>query len=392
MIYCKKIVKILAEKLAALRAIKLSKWPLALGALGLLVLLGLAGFLYSRNRSRFSQEGFQSPSGWGQRPGGAEDFGGPPPTTKKPRWSGLIPNPPRDKITFYKGLWGATWIYPEEHTGLKLEPEKYKSWGVNIVNISPGFEINSQGEVRYPPDFPSFEDLDARIGELAEKFYQSGLHLAMTVQVAYKEDFSQAGDWAGVPVRIPENVVSKEGYLDNFSQVVEAMAKVAQKYRLEMFAPMNEPENIFGVKVAASWNQEILSKVKKQYTGKIYYKGDLHQGEGDQMSLQGYDVLGMVTSPVDPQATAEEVRAAYAADMSRALAWARRDQISEVVIAEHGDMGGDKMESAVNIGLALEEGSNKLNGVFLTEPTPAVLDTAQGEQIVAQAKKWFLVE
>jgi len=76
--------------------------------------------------------------------------------------------------------------------------------------------------------------------------------------------------------------------------------------------------------------------------------------------------------------------------MDRALGWARRDQVPEVVISEHGYLGGSKMESATNIGLVLEEGSKKLSGVFLTEPIPAILKTTQGDQIVSEMKEWFL--
>ena len=365
---------------------------LILIVLGLITLFSVVYYFYfQQGRLRnYSGNTGQSQS-WGQRPSGAQNFGGPPQVAKKVRWSGPIPTPPKNKITFYKGLWSGNLIYPEEYSGLKLDLEKYKSWGVNIVNIAPGFEINSNGEVRYPRDFPTYEDMDARIGELAEKFYENNIHLTMTVLVTYKKDFSKPGeDWAGVPIELPKEIVGKPGYLDKLSIVVEDMAKIAQKYHIEMFAPMNEPENIFGVKVASSWNQTILPKIKKNYQGKIYYKGDLHNGEGDNLNFKGYDVLGIMPYPAEPLTNIEVLRKIIDSNMDRALVWAKRDGVPQVVVAEHGFKGGNEMWPAKNIGIVLEEGSKKLNGVFLTEPIPAVWKTTQGEQIVTQMKKWFL--
>ena len=64
---------------------------------GLVALFGLVYYFFFQNRGQ--------QQGWGQRPGGAQNFGGPPQGAKKERWSGPIPNPPKEKITYYKGLW-----------------------------------------------------------------------------------------------------------------------------------------------------------------------------------------------------------------------------------------------------------------------------------------------
>lgn|GEM_PF-2223494 len=365
---------------------KLSTIHLLLIILGIFVLAGTFLF-FSQKQPKESGRDY----GFGQRPGGAENHGQPPPTTKRQRWSGPIPEPPKDKITYYKGLWAGTWFYPEERSGLKPKPEKYKSWGVNIVNIQPGFEINSRGETRYPLDYPSYEDLDAWFAQLAQLFYKNGIHIAMTVQVHYKKEFTRGADWGGETAYVPKEKAQAPGYFKNYDKIVEEMAKIAQKYHFEMFSPMGEPENVFlDAKIASDWSQQILPKIRKNYKGKIYYKGDLHKGQGDQMNFKGYDVLGIVTSPTNPVATADELREVFIANMDRARAWAKRDHVPEVVISEHGYLGNNQMASAENFGIALEEGSKRLNGIFLTEPLPSVLKTTQGDQIVTQMKKWFL--
>lgn len=338
-----------------------------------------------------ANRGWPSDGTFGQRPGGAQDFGSQPQTTTRPRWNGPIPQPPKEKITYYQGLWAGTWFYPEQYSGQKPKPEEYKSWGVNIVNIQPGFEINSRGETRYPLDYPTYKDLDAWFGQLAEMFYKNGIHLGMTVMIHYKETFVRGVDWGGETAYVPKEKIQTPGYLKNYDTIVAEMAKIAQKYHFYFFSPMGEPENVFlDARLASDWSQQILPKIKKIYKGKIYYKGDLHKGEGNTMNFKGYDILGMVTSPVRPGAAAEEYRAIVNSSIDRVLPWAKRDGVKEVVISEHGNSGDNKMDTAANIGYTLETANNRLNGMFLTEPFPAVLKTNQGNQIVEQMKKWFL--
>lgn len=290
-----------------------------------------------------------------------------------------------------EGLWGGP-FYPEEYTGLKIEPEKYAGWGINIVNIQPGFEINSKGEVRYPPDYPTYEDMDARIGELATKFYQANIHLAITPILTYKPEFSgpkKGEKWAGEPQPFPKEIVEKPGYLDEYNKVVEDMAKIAQKYQVEMFSPGGEPDGVFGMNVAPSWTQKVVPLVKKHYKGKLYYKGDLHTGSGDQMNYKGYDVLGFVISPANPANSIEDTRKLFDSNIDRAAGWAKRDGVPEVVVSEYGGLDNNKMESPRNFGLILEEGSKKINGVFISEPTQTFLKTSQGNLVIEEIKKWF---
>lgn len=383
----------LSQYKKTMKKIKLSKLQFGLIVLGLLVLLSTIFLIYFRQRRLgFLNGGPGQPSGWGQRPGGAQDFGGPPQTTKKPRWNGPIPEVPKDKISYYNGLWSGP-FYPEENTGIKIDPEKDKGLGINIVMVHPGFEINSKGEVRYPPDYPTYEDIDARIGELTTKFYKANIHVGMGVALTYKEKFSEGerGEkWAGIPQPFPREVVEKPGYLDEFNKVVGDMAQIAEKYHIYLFTPTGEVERLWGMNVAPSWIQKIRPIVRKNYTGKLYYKGDLHDGEGDAMSFKGYDILGIVNTPVSPKASLEEVRKSYIFDIERGLSWAKRDGVPEVVISEYGYLENNQMESAARIGLILEEGNKRLNGVFISIPELAMAKASQKDEIISVIKRWFL--
>ena len=79
-------------------------------------------------------------------------------------------------------------------------------------------------------------------------------------------------------MEISEKIVSQKGYLDNFNKIVEDMAKLPKNIALRCLL-LWEPENIFGVKVASSWNQEILAKVKKYYKGKVFIKATYIKGK-----------------------------------------------------------------------------------------------------------------
>lgn len=384
-------MKISFNSLKTIRRIKHFKLYSILAIFSLLMLLAGAIFFLSRSQYNLFTKNPGQSQGWGQRPGGAQDFGGPPQTTKKPRWNGPIPTAPSTKITYYKGLLGATWFYPEEYSGIKPEPDNYLNWGINTVTIGPGFEINSRGETRYPLDYPTYEDLDARFGELSELFYKKGIHLGIIVQVHYKEEFVKGNFWGGETAYIPKGKAQTPGYFKNYDKIVIDMAKIAEKYHFDFFSPMGEPENVFlDAKMTSDWFQKILPQVKKYYHGKIYYKGDLHKGEGSIISFKGVDILGIVNSPVSPRTPLEETRTSYVSDIVRGLAWAKRDGVAEVVISEFGHLSDTEMETPERIGLVLEEANKKTNGVFISEPVPAVRNTTQGKQIYAQMKKWFL--
>lgn len=158
--------------------------------------------------------------------------------------------------------------------------------------IGPGFEMDKNGDVRYPPDFPTYEDVDARVGELATKYYSTNLQVGITMAVTYKEKFSTGSEkWVGVPQPFPKEVVKKPGYFNKHNKVTEDMAKIAEKYHIYMFSPPGEAEAIFGMDVAPAWVQQAAPLIKKHYTGKLYYKGALASGEGDRMNFKGYNVL-----------------------------------------------------------------------------------------------------
>ena len=146
----------------------------------------------------------------------------------------------------------------------------------------------------------------------------------------------------------------------------------------------------YDAKLASDWSQQILPKVKRYYKGKVYYKGDLHKGEGESMNFKGYDVLGIMPHPAELAFNFPALQKKVISNIDKGLAWAKRDGVPEIVVAEHGYAGEAKMWPAENFNILLEESDRRLNGIFLSDPFPNILKTKQGEEIVDVMKKWFL--
>jgi hypothetical protein len=159
------------------------------------------------------------------------------------------------------------------------------------------------------------------------------------------------------------------------SQVIE-YAKLAEKYGVELFAPMNEPEALFGPSASADWGQEILPEIREVYHGKIIWKGgsinDMQPpGQSDQTNFSGYDYVGFTISVGGIKTTEEfSQRVDYALDAIVALA--ERDNCEGVMITEfYGNLPyrweervwNEEKEARANE-IILERGKDKVVGFF----------------------------
>lgn len=88
------------------------------------------------------------------------------------------------------------------------------------------------------------------------------------------------------------------------SKIIEH-AKLAERYGVEFFAPLAEPELIFGPSASATWGQEILPKIKEVYHGEVIWRGSLSQPhmieqflhENYPTNFSGYDYIGTSITP-----------------------------------------------------------------------------------------------
>jgi len=197
------------------------------------------------------------------------------------------------------------------------------------------------------------------------------------------------------------------------SRVIE-LAKLAEKHEVEFFAPMNEPEVLFGPSASAEWGQEILPKIKEVYHGKIIWKGgsigDIQPDPGknpNPTNFSGYDYLGFTIGLESRTGmTLEDFsqRVDYAIDMI--LGFAQRDNCKGVMITEfYGLLPGtweknswSEEKEARAHKIVLEKGKDKVDGFFaldflelsfLREDTPGLSGPKESSKTEEMIKKWF---
>jgi hypothetical protein len=116
-------------------------------------------------------------------------------------------------------------------------------------------------------------------------------------------------------------------YWDSF--IIET-AKTAEKWGVEFFAPLAEPEGLFE-EDTGRWAQEILPKIKEVYHGEIIWRG----GDLIDMDFSGYDYIGFTTF-MDSNTTAEKYSQALDQKLDQALGFCQRDNCKGVMITEFG--------------------------------------------------------
>lgn len=206
---------------------------------------------------------------------------------------GKTPEPPTTAVSVYKGFWSPVLFLDESWQSLTDE-KLLKELGVNTMSFGPTVKINARGETMFSGPFGTIEDVEERLAQLAKRYYQAGIRISLAIETFYEAEFTPRG--GGEPKPFPQEVVSQPGFFDQYNQVVEEMAQLAEKYQVEIFIPMNEPDYKFGQKIASDWGQVILPRVKKHYQGKVLFKAT-YLGKPIDINFKGYDVIGVDITP-----------------------------------------------------------------------------------------------
>lgn len=236
-------------------------------------------------------------------------------------------SPPETEVEVYKGAW-LPHVLPSHFAELK-------DMGMNTVFL--------QG-------FPN-EGRDVSI----QTAHRNGLKVALTLAIM-GFDTPNAADLD----------------LETLNSDIVELAKSAQRWGVEFFAPLNEPENIFG-KDTERWAQEILPRIKRVYHGEVIWKGGDLRGDG----LSGYDYIGFrIRLPGDM--TPEEYSRHVDGQLDTALGFcAEIDSCKGVMVTEFGtreEIPG--MHSEEDIAgaheIVLERGKGKAVGFFYFDEVPGV--------------------
>jgi hypothetical protein len=184
----------------------------------------------------------------------------------------VIVEPPDTKITKYKGIWmpflREVQIALNDIDNLKLD-------GINIVAI--GIKVCKDEE---NDDFYVCED-ENEIKNAINEFHKNGIKTFLILNPANPDS------------KINPNSPEGKGkiLLDKLTLLVLNWSIISEKYGVEMFCPVNEPQMLAykNDNDVSDWAQEILPKIREGYKGKIVFEV---QGAKEHLyNLTGYDYI-----------------------------------------------------------------------------------------------------
>lgn len=295
---------------------------------------------------------------------------------------------PKGTISTYKGFWMPC-SFMDDSCQPMNSIDLLKEMNVNIIGIAPKIVINSKGEVNvFPMDF-----MEKRLSQIVNKYYPAQIRIFISPELGFSESLDMGG---GEPKPIPKEAAAKPGFLDKYDIAIANLAKLAEKYHVEMFSPMNEPDMKLGNSVASVWAQKILPVIKKNYTGKTLWKVGRGDSAGNEITFKGYDILGIdFTAPGgDENQSLAEFPSMTKKIIDGALVWAKRDNVDTVLMAEVGVWGGairfSEQGKAKVHQIIFQEGQGKVKGFIILDPPPDQGWSLKNTKSAEEIKTWFI--
>lgn len=308
---------------------------------------------------------------------------------------------PSAQVRIYKGIWTPVSL-TNKPIKLNSDMQRLKELGMNTIFLPAA-----------PPQVERcLEGLDPD-SELVKKIKKI-IPIQEEIMIANIQAAHRNGLRVGLAMTkcfpAAENITLEEWD----SQVVEN-AKLAEKYHVELFAPMNEPEVLFGPSASAEWGQDILPKIREVYHGKIVWKGgavgDIHPdpGQPDQTNFSGYDYIGFTLGLASNAGmTMEDFSQQVDHSLDTIIGFAERDNVKGIMITEfYGLLPGawernswNEEKEARAHEIVLEKGSkyDKVVGFFvldflhlslLGEDIPGLPGPEISSKTQEVIKKWF---
>lgn len=304
----------------------------------------------------------------------------------------VLPQPPIGMVSLYKGFWMPC-AYSSDTCQPMFDVTLQKEVGANIALLGPTVKLNSKGDTMFSGPFHSIDDVEKRLAQITKKYYKEGIRIGLVIEVFYEPEFTMYG--GGEPKPIPKDIGEKSGFLNKYNLVVEDIAKLAEKYKVEMFSPMNEPDMKFDDKTASEWGQRILPIVKKHYNGKILWKSAFvnQMGNYETMSInfKGYDIIG--TDPTPGGGPLENYRQDLNRMITKMSNYAKRDNVPGIMFTEFGVWGGaigfSEEQKALAHRIAFEQGKGKVKGFIALDPPPDLDRSIKGTKSLEEIKIWF---
>lgn len=291
---------------------------------------------------------------------------------------------PRQTVSLVKGMYLPSALFPHAHT--LADPARLKEVGVNLVGLPVEYKVDKDGnEVKYFGE--KFGGLDRRVSQTIRKYKEAGFAVFLTIKIRYLPK----GRW-GEPLGIPEELQSSSKFFQGFNNFVLRWADVAEKEKVEFFAPIDEGDYMMGPWRAAEWAQEILPKVKERFKGRVVYKGGFSPpAQISWFNFTGYDIAGATIVVLEEynEGDYRQMARKQIADLVEVAQ--KRDKVSEVWISGFGVVETiknpiDDTQKADIYRIVFEEASGKVTGLIPWENPPNPLKDTLMEKVI---KEWF---
>ena len=221
--------------------------------------------------------------------------------------------PPSGEIKTYKGIWSPA--FPMTAKMLLFDIEQLKEDGVNTLSFGPNYFTDEEGNIHSVPFMKQL--------------------MILFIQVAHRNGFRVflvADMWAP---GFAGKIENKDLFFEQATAISLEWAEIAEKYKVEMYAPSNEPAIIIDDDQEAldQWTYNIAQKIKEKYHGLLIYKASSH-GDFDN-DYRGYDYVGLDIFPTTDQ-TLEEFKNELQNHLENCLEFAQRDKTKGIILSEIG--------------------------------------------------------
>ena len=187
---------------------------------------------------------------------------------------------------------------------------------VNTLSFGPNYPYDEEGNIK--PLFP-----------LQKQLY------IFFIQTAHRKGFRVflvPLTWGPFTRGEPRN---KTLFFDQATRMNLEWADIAEKYGVELYAPMNEPSIAVSDKEALNkWAHEVTPKIRERYSGILVYKAAPAEWGFDN-DYRGYDYVGLDIYPGDEESL-EGFRGRVRAHIEKGLEYAKRDGAKGVMFSEIG--------------------------------------------------------
>ncbi|HDI12760.1 MAG TPA: hypothetical protein ENF64_01435, partial [Hadesarchaea archaeon] len=191
----------------------------------------------------------------------------------------------RLNLSFFKGVWTQP---GGEKRALEHDTDNMIADGINIFALSIFYDINSDGTLTPVPFAPEWEENpEEGYVTLIRKAHDAGLGVYLTVDVEYADGVVPAG--------------IRDVAMQNSADVSVYWAEIAEQENVELFSPINEPTQVFGVEDGIWWSENILPLIKQRFSGEVAVKfygpelGDF----SEHGTIAGYDYVSVHVYAID---------------------------------------------------------------------------------------------